>query len=61
MLNIGISEQAMASIAAGMALEGKKVFIFSITPFVTQRCLEQIKLDICLSNLPVTIWEMDHL
>ena len=31
-LNIGISEQAMASIAAGMALEGKKVFIFSITP-----------------------------
>lgn len=54
-LNIGISEQAMASIAAGMALEGKKVFIFSITPFVTQRCLEQIKLDICLSNLPVTI------
>ena len=54
-LNIGISEQAMASIAAGMALEGKKVFIFSITPFVTQRCLEQIKLDICLGNLPVTI------
>ena len=54
-MNIGISEQAMASIAAGMALEGKKVFIFSITPFVTQRCLEQIKLDICLSNLPVTI------
>lgn len=54
-LNIGISEQAMASIAAGMALEGKKVFIFSITPFVTQRCLEQIKLDICLSNLPVTV------
>jgi transketolase len=54
-LNIGISEQAMASIAAGMALEGKKVFIFSITPFVTQRCFEQIKLDICLGNLPVTI------
>lgn len=54
-LNIGISEQAMASIAAGMALEGKKVFIFTITPFATQRCLEQIKLDICVSNLPVTI------
>jgi len=54
-LNIGISEQVMASVAAGMALEGKKVFIFTITPFITQRCLEQIKLDICLSNLPVAI------
>ena len=54
-LNIGISEQNMASVAAGMALNNKKVFIFSITPFVTQRCLEQIKVDICFPNLPVTI------
>ena len=54
-LNIGISEQNMVSMAAGMALNNKKVFIFSITPFVTQRCIEQIKVDICFPNLPVTI------
>ena len=54
-LNIGVSEQNMVSVAAGMALNKKKVFIFSITPFVTQRCLEQIKVDICFPNLPVVI------
>ena len=54
-MNIGISEQNMTSLAAGMALNGKKVFIFTITPFVMQRCFEQIKMDICFSNLPVTI------
>ena len=54
-INIGISEQNMVSVAAGLALQGKKVFIFSITPFVTQRCYEQIKMDICHSKLPVTI------
>ena len=54
-MNIGISEQNMVSLAAGMALNGKKVFIFTITPFAMQRCFEQIKMDICFSNLPVTI------
>lgn len=54
-MNIGISEQNMVSVAAGMALNKKKVFIFTITPFITQRCLEQIKIDICFPNLPVTI------
>ena len=41
-MNIGISEQNMISFAAGMALNGKKIFLFTITPFITQRCLEQI-------------------
>jgi len=54
-MNIGVSEQNMVSFAAGMALNGKKVFIFTITPFVMQRCFEQIKMDICFPNLPVTI------
>ena len=53
--NIGISEQNMISVAAGMALN-KKVFLFTITPFITQRCLEQIKIDICFSNLPDNYW-----
>lgn len=42
-LNAGISEQAMVSMAAGMALEGKTVVVYSIGNFPTLRCLEQIR------------------
>lgn len=54
-INVGVAEQNMVSIAAGLALSGKKVFIYSIVPFATQRCYEQIKVDLSLMNLPVTI------
>lgn len=54
-INVGIAEQNMVSVAAGLALGGKKVFIYSIVPFVTLRCYEQIKVDLCCMNLPVTI------
>lgn len=54
-INVGIAEQNMIGIAAGLALSGKKVFVYSIIPFVTLRCLEQIKNDICYHNLDVTI------
>ncbi len=54
-LNIGISEQNMVSVAAGMALNGHKVFIFTITPFLIERAFEQIKMDISYANLPITI------
>ncbi len=53
--NVGIAEQSMVSIAAGLALRGKKVFIYTIIPFATLRCYEQIKIDLCCMNLPVTI------
>ena len=42
-INAGISEQAMVSMAAGMALEGKTVVVYSIGNFPTLRCLEQIR------------------
>ena len=54
-INVGIAEQNMVSIAAGLALGGKIVFIYGIVPFVTLRCYEQIKVDLCCMNLPVTI------
>ena len=54
-INIGIAEQNMTSIAAGMALEGFRVFTYSIGNFNTLRCLEQIRNDICYHNLDVTI------
>lgn len=54
-INIGVAEQNMISIAAGLALGGKIVFVYGVTPFVTIRCYEQIKVDLCCMNLPVTI------
>jgi len=53
--NVGIAEQSMVTVATGLALEGKKVFIYAIMPFATLRCYEPIKVNLSLMNLPVTI------
>lgn len=54
-LNVGIAEQNMTSIAAGMALEGKNVFTYSIGNFPTLRCIEQIRNDCAFHNANVKI------
>lgn len=54
-LNAGVAEQNMAGIAAGLALEGYNVFIYSIANFATLRCMEQIRYDICYHNLNVKV------
>ena len=54
-INVGVAEQNMISVAAGLALSGKKVFVYGIAPFITMRCYEQIKVDLCCMNLPVTV------
>ena len=54
-INVGVAEQTMVLLAAGLAMCGKNVFIYSIIPFITQRALEHIKVNICSMNLPVTI------
>lgn len=54
-LNAGISEAAMIGMAAGLALSGRQVFVYGIAPFVTLRCLEQIRVDLCYQRLPVKI------
>lgn len=54
-LNVGVAEQNMTMVAAGLALEGKKVFTYSIGNFPTLRCLEQIRNDVCYHDLDVTI------
>lgn len=54
-VNAGISEQNMTSMAAGLALEGYTVYTYSIGNFLTLRCLEQIRNDICYHNANVKI------
>jgi transketolase len=54
-LNCGVAEANMVSMAAGLALCGLKPVTYTIASFMTTRCLEQIRVDICYQNLPVTI------
>jgi len=54
-INVGITEQNMMSVASGMALEGRTVFVYGIISHIIFRALEQIKLDICVQNLPVIL------
>ena len=53
--NAGIAEQNMTTMAAGMALEGKTVFTYSIGNFPTLRCLEQIRNDCAYHNANVKV------
>jgi transketolase len=54
-INVGVAEQNMINVAAGLASSGKKVVIFGILSFLTTRCYEQLKINICEMNLPVLI------
>jgi len=54
-IHAGISEQNMIDVAAGLALEGKLVYVYAMAPFVTLRCYEQIKVALASMRLPVTI------
>lgn len=54
-LNVGVAEQNMTGIAAGLAMEGRIVFTYSIANFPTLRCLEQIRNDICHHHANVRI------
>ena len=53
--NLGICEQSMISFASGMALEGLKPWVYTITPFLIERPFEQIKLDIDQQNVNVNL------
>jgi transketolase len=54
-INVGVSEQNMIGLAAGLAMSGKNVFCYSIVPFITMRALEQIRVDLCKDNLNVKL------
>lgn len=54
-LNAGVAEPNMTGLAAGIALEGRTVFTYSIANFPTLRCLEQIRNDVCYHDANVKI------
>jgi transketolase len=53
--NCGVAEAGMTGIAGGLAASGLHPITYTITPFNTLRCLEQIRLDICYPNYPAII------
>ena len=53
--NCGVAEANMMGVAAGLAMSGLRPVVYTITPFVTTRCLEQIRVDVCYQKAPVTI------
>ena len=54
-INMGICEQSMIGVSAGMALEGLKPWVYTITPFLIERPFEQVKLDIDQQNVDVKL------
>lgn len=54
-INVGIAEQNMIGIAAGLAMSGKIVYVHSQIPFLTMRGFEQIRIDLSCQNLPVKL------
>jgi transketolase len=54
-INAGVAEQNMVSVAAGLAKEGLRPWVYSIAPFLYARAFEQIRNDVCLHRMPVTL------
>jgi transketolase len=54
-INVGIAEQNMVNVAAGLALAGMRPVTYAISAFMTARCLEQIKTALCHMHLSVAI------
>lgn len=54
-INVGVAEQNLMDLAAGLGTCGKKVFVYGICSYITGRCFEQIKFSIASMKLPVVI------
>jgi transketolase len=54
-INVGVAEQSMIGLCAGIALRGCRAFAYTIATFTIYRPFEQVRVDLCYQNLPVTI------
>lgn len=54
-LNVGVAEQSMIGICAGLALKGMRPFAYTIATFSLYRPFEMVRDDLCYQNLPVTV------
>ena len=54
-VDVGVSEQAMIGMAAGLAMTGLRPFAYTIAPFALYRPLEQIRVDLAYQDLPVVV------
>jgi transketolase len=54
-INVGVAEQNMIGVAAGLAFAGKTAIAYSIVPFAVIRCLEQIRNDVCFQDMNIKI------
>lgn len=53
--NMGICENTLISVAAGLSAQGFVPFVHTITPFITERSYEQIKLDVCYNRFGINL------
>ncbi len=51
----GVAEQSIIGLASGLAFEKFRPYVNTIATFITRRCFEQVLVDLCLHNLPVTL------
>jgi transketolase len=54
-IDVGIAEQNVVGVAAGLALEGNIPIVMGMLPFMSMRACEQVRTDVCYQNLPVRI------
>ncbi len=54
-MNVGVSEQTMIGMCAGLSMEGMRPFAYTISTFALYRPFEMVRNDICYQNLPVTV------
>jgi transketolase len=54
-INVGIAEQNAVVVGSGLSMAGKKVFAYAIAPFITLRCLEQVRVHNCMMKTPLTL------
>src|SRR5436305_13865866 len=54
-INVGVAEQSMIGICAGLALKGCQPFAYTIATFSLYRPFEMVRDDLCYQNLPVTV------